>query len=962
MSSGASVGSIYGSMILDTSQYEKALREIAGLSTNKGKTIEKSFTDVDKRIKGIEDSLRNTKKPADSLAQALVGIGAVFSAGAIVGGLKSMVTEAGKFQQIETSFRVMIGSAGDYKEVLNDLNQLSIKTHYTPEQIFKSGKALLAFNVEAKDLNKTVTMLGNIAAGTGKDLTELSVIYGQIKSSGRLMGQDLLQLINAGFNPLAEISKETGRSMKDLKKDMEDGNISFEMVEQTFKNATSEGGKFFGMMEEQSKTLPGKLSTLEGNVAELQKAFGLDGLAGPVGVSVDAFNNLITAMIGFREKNPAVFKGIAMMTTAAAAFVAILIGGAGIKMAIMTLLPMLEKLGLAATSAGGKISLAFGPAGVAFLAVVALIGIMTTLQAKMDEFNANESKSAASNLAKDLKSVKQSDVNHILNMLDNASKYANKTGSEQHQINQGLRTMAGLYPDIVILQGASAENAAEFAKRIREANKEVKDLAKNTPTSFSGLGGTAKTKGEIVGISGSVIELQKEITRLKDKQSQMTVAGSDAYRELGTQITLAEGKLKKLTQQTNVDTGMFEGLKQSAAKAFPEFESFLTTGLGGAMQGALAFISKGVEVAIATLENKAALARAKLQTKTQQLDFWSGFATRAIDQQTKEFTDNLNKEVEALEKQKEDLIRIEQEYQLKRKAMQDDEIEAIRKRIEAEYQLEAARLQQKYQDDLLRRDEETFSQTAEAQNKERLEEDHLLTLEDLRVRYNELTESEILALNDRMSAEDEAHKQGQVSKEETLANRLAEIEAQKEAKQKEADEAKKKIARDNARIQWVLGMNAFQIEKQANIAKAKVAGAMMVMQITAAAMSMLPWTLPLLGYIPAAISAAGMGIAAASQAQYPPPPAEAFAKGGIVTGGISGRDSVPAMLMPGELVAPAKNFDEVVNAVSSQREGSNGMNFNPVFNIYEQTNAQDLARETMTILYRETRNAQAAFL
>jgi phage tail tape-measure protein len=152
------------------------------------------------------------------LAQSLVGIGAVFSAGAIVGGLKSMVTEAGKFQQIETSFRVMIGSAGDYKEVLNVLNQLSIKTPFTPEQVFKSGKALLAFNIEAKDLNKTVTMLGDIAAGTGKDLTELSVIYGQIKSSGRLMGQDLLQLINAGFNPLAEISKETGRSMKDLKK------------------------------------------------------------------------------------------------------------------------------------------------------------------------------------------------------------------------------------------------------------------------------------------------------------------------------------------------------------------------------------------------------------------------------------------------------------------------------------------------------------------------------------------------------------------------------------------------------------------------------------------------------------------------------------------------------------------------------------------------------------------------
>ena len=88
--------------------------------------------------------------------------------------------------------------------------------------------------------------------------------FAQVSSAGKLQGQDLLQMINAGFNPLQEISRTTGKSMASLKEQMSQGGITAKMVEQAFKSATAEGGMFNGMMEKQSQTLAGKWSTLVG--------------------------------------------------------------------------------------------------------------------------------------------------------------------------------------------------------------------------------------------------------------------------------------------------------------------------------------------------------------------------------------------------------------------------------------------------------------------------------------------------------------------------------------------------------------------------------------------------------------------------------------------------------------------------------------------------------------------------
>ncbi|MDC0637746.1 tape measure protein, partial [Flavobacteriaceae bacterium] len=204
----------------------------------------------------------------------------------------AMIKKSAEFEQVEVAFTTFLGSADRAKVVLKELENFSIVTPFTIDQVNAGAKTLLAFGVEGEDLQDTLKILGDVSAGTGKDLKEMAVIFGQVKSTGKLMGQDLLQLINAGFNPLQEIARTTGQSVSKLKEDMSKGLISFDMVEDAFKSATSAGGLFNDMMAKQSKTLAGRMSTLSGNISLASRAMG-DKMAPAVGFVVDALNDMI---------------------------------------------------------------------------------------------------------------------------------------------------------------------------------------------------------------------------------------------------------------------------------------------------------------------------------------------------------------------------------------------------------------------------------------------------------------------------------------------------------------------------------------------------------------------------------------------------------------------------------------------------------------------------------------------
>jgi tape measure domain-containing protein len=254
--------------------------------------ISANTAEFGKSLKNSERSLLSLEKTAGKLTRVLGAVGLGVSVGALA---KSVFDLGVKAEQTSIAFNTFLGSATKGQQLLKQLNQFSIATPFTPDAVNSAAKALLSFGVEADKVIPTLKFLGDVSSGTGKDLTELAVIFGQIRSTGRLMGQDLLQLINAGFNPLQVISQQTGKSVAVLKKEMEQGAISFQMVEDAFKAATSEGGLFFNLMEKQSVTVGGKISTLEGNFQELGKTiFGLS--SGPIPALVTSLNDLVVAI------------------------------------------------------------------------------------------------------------------------------------------------------------------------------------------------------------------------------------------------------------------------------------------------------------------------------------------------------------------------------------------------------------------------------------------------------------------------------------------------------------------------------------------------------------------------------------------------------------------------------------------------------------------------------------------
>lgn len=195
---------------------------------------------------------------------------ALLSATSVGAGILSIgIKYNSQMKQYNAGFSTMLGSAEKAKKTMEDLKNFAFKTPFELTDLANASTTLLAFGEDVENLMPDLKMLGDISLGNAEKFKGLALVFGQVKSQGRLMGQDLLQMINQGFNPLQIISEKTGKSVATLKDEMAKGKITFEMVADAMKTATSEGGQFFNAMETQSKTLSGQWSTLKDNVVAL---------------------------------------------------------------------------------------------------------------------------------------------------------------------------------------------------------------------------------------------------------------------------------------------------------------------------------------------------------------------------------------------------------------------------------------------------------------------------------------------------------------------------------------------------------------------------------------------------------------------------------------------------------------------------------------------------------------------
>lgn len=183
-------------------------------------------------------------------------------------GVAAISSIGAQAEQTSVAFKTLVGNETAAAKMLGDIHNFAAKTPFEPLDLENNAKMMLGFGVSAQKVVPYLKQLGDIAMGDKEKLGGLSLVFGQVASAGKMQGQDLMQFINAGFNPLKELQKMTGKTYAELQDMMSKGQIGFDAVAAAIAHATSEGGAFNGMSDKLSQTVRGKFSTMMGNIRQ----------------------------------------------------------------------------------------------------------------------------------------------------------------------------------------------------------------------------------------------------------------------------------------------------------------------------------------------------------------------------------------------------------------------------------------------------------------------------------------------------------------------------------------------------------------------------------------------------------------------------------------------------------------------------------------------------------------------
>lgn len=238
------------------------------------------------------------------LGKTMTGVFAGISIGNFI---QQMTQVRANIEMLEISFKTLLGSEEKAASLMNDMRKYALNTPLLLKDIASGAQMLLGFNVEAERVMPILKQIGDISMGSAQRFQSLTLAFSQMSAAGKLMGQDLLQMINAGFNPLTVIAQQTGKSVAQLKEDMSQGAINSQMVADAFAAATGEGGKFNGMLDKMSKGLQGMKSNLQGAVEDMFNEVGRNSqglIAGTLEFATEAVKNYkkvgeaLTVLIG----------------------------------------------------------------------------------------------------------------------------------------------------------------------------------------------------------------------------------------------------------------------------------------------------------------------------------------------------------------------------------------------------------------------------------------------------------------------------------------------------------------------------------------------------------------------------------------------------------------------------------------------------------------------------------------
>ena len=197
-------------------------------------------------------------------------------------GLKELASKVisvrAEFESMETSLKVLLGGNEErLNNIMGKIKEYALASPLNTKDMVGAVQMMTSFGIEAEKSIDYLKAIGDISMGDAGKFNSLALSFSQMSSAGKLMGQDLMQMVNAGFNPLEEIARKTGKSIGELKNEMSKGAITSKMVQDAFISATSAGGKFYGMASEGAKTLNGQISMLEESFDNMFNEIGSKG-------------------------------------------------------------------------------------------------------------------------------------------------------------------------------------------------------------------------------------------------------------------------------------------------------------------------------------------------------------------------------------------------------------------------------------------------------------------------------------------------------------------------------------------------------------------------------------------------------------------------------------------------------------------------------------------------------------
>lgn len=594
--------------------------------------IQKDVEAIKKQFEQMTNkAVEEGKKQANVWQTLLKGATAYFTLQGAQSFISQMVAVRSQFQQLEISFGTMLKSKEKANALMAQMTDLAAKTPFGLQEVSEGAKRLLAFQVPAEEVTETLRRMGDVASGLGVPMGQLIHVYGQVKAQGKLMTNDLYQFMNAGIPIIAELSKVVGKSETEIKDMVSAGKIGFTEIQAVIKNMTNEGGLFYNLMAEQSKSLGGQISNLRDNFDQMLNEIG-KASEGIVSEAIKGVSFLV-------ENYETIGKLIAGLIVSYGTYRAALIATAAVQQVVaartagMTVAEMAHYTWLVLVEKAQKLlnlTMLANPYALAAAALVGLVSYMVMF--KKEATVAEQAQKSFNDEQERQKKVLEDERNEIEKLIEVVK---DENAAKGQRIN-ALNRLKDIYPDIFSKYKTEEELIRNISNALKELNnvqkekdlKMDKDYIERLQVQKRGL--QARLSGaanpvDIVNYKEQIQAIDIQIDKATKQHAwQSTLKRIDDIAELSADEQAKERKLmieeynrrhnaKQAKNQNLLKEGEKQDLRKTTPFGFTGYENFSDADLG-------LLISKSKQLADVEKErNKIIDTRNELLVKQKEL-------------------------------------------------------------------------------------------------------------------------------------------------------------------------------------------------------------------------------------------------------------------------------------------------------------------------------------------------------